>query len=836
MTETHWQELLEQLKARSGFDAVALEADILHYLYKTFGRTLNDPIEYLFEAVAWAVRDRVMPAWHETWAKIKAKPTRRAFYLSMEFLIGRALGNMALNLGLEEPLSEALLALSRQLEAVADAEHDAGLGNGGLGRLAACFLDSAATLGLPVMGYGLRYEYGMFRQVIRNGYQVEEPDRWLRFPPFPWELERREYTRKVKFGGRTHHYTDPETGRYLVHWDHEALVLAVPFDVPIPGYRNGLVNTLRLWAAQAPHEFNLNKFNEGDYFQAVDERIEAENLTLVLYPNDASVSGKELRLRQQYFLVSASLQDALAQWLAHYGPDWEGFAAHHLFQMNDTHPALTVAELMRLLVDEHHLDWDRAWAMTTAVTAYTNHTLLPEALEEWPGEMIRRVLPRHWEIIAEIDRRFHFLVQLRWPNEPERWERMAIVTNDQVRMAHLAVHGSHSVNGVSQLHTQLLVRTLFPDFAELTPEKFHAKTNGVTPRRWLALCNPGLRRLLDEAIGPEWVTDLDRLTALEPLATDAAFRERYAAVKRANKVALAQKIRDCCGITIDPDALLDVQVKRIHEYKRQLLNALHVIHLYERIKIGDTADWTPRVVLFAGKAAPGYLFAKSIIKFLNNIAEVANRDPQTKGLLQVVFLPDYRVTLMEEIAPAADLSEQISTAGAEASGTGNMKLMMNGALTIGTFDGANIEILEAVGERHFFRFGLTAEEVLALRPRYDPHRYLAEDEALAQVIRLIKRDHFSLFEPGLFAPIVARLLSPQEPWLVLADFAAYRAAQQEAAHRYRDAKGWWESSILNVARSGRFSSDRTICEYNETVWRLTPLSVVANSDNEQSGR
>ncbi|WP_217126325.1 glycogen/starch/alpha-glucan phosphorylase [Hydrogenophilus thiooxidans] len=821
--------ILAELTEQTGNDAERLARDIAHYLFKTQGRTLAAPVEYLFEAVAWAVRDRVMPDWHATWQRLKRQPTRRLYYLSMEFLIGRSLAAIAFNLDLAEPLREALLVLGKEIEAIEEAERDAGLGNGGLGRLAACFLESAATLALPVMGYGLRYEYGMFRQAIRNGYQVEEPERWLRQPAFPWELERREYTRKIRFGGRTHHYIDPETGRFYVHWDHAEVVLAVPYDIPVPGYRNGVVNTLRLWSAQAPNEFNLDKFNEGDYFEAVDARIAAENLTLVLYPNDASVLGKELRLRQQYFLVAASLQDAVTQWLDHCGPEWHRFAELHCFQLNDTHPALAVAELMRILIDEHHFGWDEAWSLTTRVTAYTNHTLLPEALETWPGEMVRRILPRHWEIIVEIDRRFRFSIQLRWPDEPSRQERLAIVSGDRVRMAHLAVHGSFAVNGVSRLHTELLVTTLFTDFAELSPGKFTAITNGVTPRRWLALCNPGLRTLLDEAVGSGWVTDLDRLTALLPLSQDAAFRERFAAVKRGNKAKLAQQIAHEGGIEVDPAALFDVQVKRIHEYKRQLLNALHVIHLYDRIKHGETDAWTPRVVIFGGKAAPGYAFAKLIVKFLNNVAEVINKDPQTEGLLQVVFLPDYRVSAMEKIAPAADLSEQISTAGAEASGTGNMKLMMNGAITIGTYDGANIEILEAVGKAHFFRFGLLADEVQARRTDYDPVAIVQQDEALARVIGYLQREFFNPFEPGIFQPILDRLLSPNDPWLVLADFASYRAAQEAAAAHYRAPARWFESAVRNVAMSGRFSSDRTLIEYNQRIWHLAAIGEPARS-------
>ncbi len=821
--------VLARVREMLANDPESLAADVLHYLYQMQGRTIHDDEVFLFSALALAVRDRIMPHWHETWRRLKAQPTRRAFYLSMEYLIGRSLQNFALNLELERPIAEALELIGKSFEAIEARERDAALGNGGLGRLAACFLDSAATLGLPLMGYGLRYEYGMFRQVIRQGYQVEEPERWLRQPPFPWEIERPENTQRVHFGGHTHHYTDPETGRYIVHWDYETTVLAVPYDVPVPGYRNGVVNTLRLWSAQAPHEFNLGKFNEGDYFQAVDERIEAESITLVLYPNDASVSGKELRLKQQYFLVSASIQDVMAFWLREHGPDWSRFAEYHVFQLNDTHPALAVVELLRLLLDEQHLDWDTAWGIVTATMAYTNHTLMPEALEEWPVAMFQRLLPRHYELIVEIDRRLQLEVQLFWPDQPWRHDAMAIVRDKRVRMAHLAVHASFSVNGVSQIHTDLLTQLLFPSHAEMTPEKFNNKTNGVTPRRWLAACNPGLRALLDDALGPQWVLRLEELARLESFAQDAAFQERWREVKRGNKARLAQVIAAETGVRLDAQMLFDVQAKRIHEYKRQLLNALHVIHLYDRIKQGDTADWLPRAVIFAGKAAPGYAFAKLIIKFLNNVAEVVNRDPATRDKLRVVFWPNYRVTAMELLAPAADLSEQISTASTEASGTGNMKLMMNGALTLGTRDGANVEIFAAVGEAHAFAFGLNAEEVLALRSHYRPEEIIARDEALQRVLGLIERNHFSYFEPGLFQPILDKLRSPHDPWLVLADFAAFVAAQRRAEAHYRNPRAWWESSIRNTAASAPFSSDRTIAEYNAEIWRLPCIASVGEA-------
>ncbi|MEK7412527.1 MAG: glycogen/starch/alpha-glucan phosphorylase, partial [Planctomycetota bacterium] len=598
--------------------------------------------------------------------------------------MGRALGNALLNLDLDSATRSALRDLGMRMEDIAEEENDAGLGNGGLGRLAACFLDSCATLQLPVFGYGLRYEYGMFRQRIVNNQQMEEPERWL-INGSRWELHRPEYTQRVKFGGNSEFYQD-EKGKTRIRWVATHDVNAVPYDVPIPGYRNGTVNTLRLWRAEALEDFDLAEFNQGDYQAAIDEGAAAENITRVLYPNDKSENGKELRLKQQYFLASASLQDIVRRWSSVHGHDFSAFADKNVAQLNDTHPTVAVAELMRLLMDEHSISWDEAWATTTRVFAYTNHTLLPEALEKWPVEMFRRLLPRPLEIIFEINARFMRLVANKWPGDTERQRRMSIIDegggNPQVRMAYLAIVGSQSVNGVAALHTDLLKAGLFRDFCDLWPEKFNNKTNGVTQRRWMALCNPGMSKLISDAIGTKWITDLSELRKLTVKAKDKEFRSDWMAIKRANKERLAAVIRHECNVDFPVDAMFDVQVKRIHEYKRQLLNALHVVHLYDRIKRGDTKNWTKRCVLFGGKAAPGYAIAKTIIRFCNHLAGVVNSDPDTKDLLRVAYIPDYRVSMMENICPAADLSEQISTAGKEASGTGNMKFMMNGALTI----------------------------------------------------------------------------------------------------------------------------------------------------------
>lgn len=816
---------LQRAQTRLGNSEQDLTDDFLHYLRHTMGRELSSDNEYKLRALSFVVRDRLMSSWKDTWSSYRKQAKKRAYYLSMEFLIGRSLTNNMLNLGLEGETEKALYNLGLELEEIEDTEVDAGLGNGGLGRLAACFMDSCATLQLPVMGYGLRYEYGMFKQHIQNGYQVEEPDHWLGFGFYPWEVQRNEYTRVVKFGGYSRPFTDPHTGLLIVHWEDAQEILAVPFDVPIPGYKNNTVNTLRLWDATAAEEFKLCEFNAGSYFEAVSSKNEAENITMVLYPNDSSENGKELRLRQQYFLVSASLQDVVAQWLKHHNNDMSGFAEANVFQLNDTHPSLAVAELMRILLDERHMGWDQAWSIVSQTMAYTNHTLLPEALEQWPVDLMRRLIPRPLEVIEEINRRFLRQVALKWPGDLERQHRLAIIDGGMVRMAYLAIVGSFSVNGVAALHSQLLKDGLFRDFYQLWPHKFNNKTNGVTQRRWMGGANPALRQLLDETLGEGWITNLTELKGLESHLNDASFRQRWSDVKLQNKQRLAQLIEKETGIVVQPTALFDVQVKRIHEYKRQLLNALHVIHLYARIKRGDTENWTNRVVIFGGKAAPGYAMAKGIIKLINNISQVVNNDPDVGDLLKVVFIPNYRVSAMEIICPGTDLSEQISTAGKEASGTGNMKFMMNGAVTIGTLDGANVEIREAVGDENFFLFGLRTEEVQSMQGHYNPQYYIDEDADLRAVLYLLEVGHFNQFEDGIFDSILGSLKSPHDQWMTLADFRSYINAQDAVAQAYQDKERWINMSILNSARSGVFSTDRTMQEYNQEIWKLDPIKI-----------
>lgn len=805
-------------------DRCSLENDFLNYLRYHQGRELTSHIDYKLRALVLVIRDRLVENWKNTWASYHAQTPKRGYYLSMEFLIGRSLSNNLLNLGIEGNVDEALSSLGQDLENIEQVEIDAGLGNGGLGRLAACFIDSCATLQLPVMGYGLRYEYGMFRQLIQDGFQMEEPDHWLEFG-YPWELKREEYSRVIKFGGYCREYRNPETGMLIVHWENSEEVVAVPFDVPIPGYKNQTVNTLRLWHSKAQESFKLTEFNAGSYFEAVSAKNEAENITMVLYPNDASESGKELRLRQQYFLVSASLQDVLANW-ERFNDSYEGFAANNVFQLNDTHPSLAVAELMRLLIDEKRMSWDEAWKIVSTTMAYTNHTLLPEALETWSGELMNRLLPRPMRIIEEINRRFLTEVSMKWPGDVARQKRMSIIGEQgEVRMGYLAIVGSYSVNGVAALHSELLKSGLFHDFYQLWPHRFNNKTNGVTPRRWMASANPGLRALLDEKLGEDWVTNLELLGKLENYLDDAGFRQTWRAIKLENKQRLAKLIQRETGIQVDSSAMFDVQVKRIHEYKRQLLNALHVIHLYARIKRGDTDKWVNRVVVFGGKAAPGYAMAKQIIKLINNIAKVVNNDPDVGDKLKVVFIPNYSVSTMEIIAPGTDLSEQISTAGKEASGTGNMKFMMNGAVTMGTLDGANVEIREEVGEENFFLFGLRAEEVDKMAWHYDPQEFVHKDADLQMVMHLLEAGHFNQHEYGIFDGLIAALKAYGDPWMTLADFRSYVDAQERAAQAYSDVEGWTTLSILNTARSSKFSTDRTMQEYNREIWKLDQVVV-----------
>ena len=783
---------------------------------------------YAGEALSLVIRDHLMEHWKATHQTYKNNDCRRGYYLSMEFLMGRTLSNAMLNLGVTDTVTQAMYDLGIALEELISSEADAGLGNGGLGRLAACFIDSCATLQLPVIGYGLRYEYGMFTQMIINGEQVEKPDHWLRYGNV-WEIERLEYAHRIKFGGHSRVKTDTN-GREHFCWVDTHDVLAVPYDTPIPGYQNGTVNTLRLWKAVATEEFNLDEFNAGDYAEAVAAKMMAENITMVLYPNDANENGKELRLRQQYFLASASMQDAMVRWTALHGNNFTHFAEKSCFQLNDTHPSIAIAELMRLLMDVHGLGWYKAWAITQSTMAYTNHTLLPEALEKWSVTLMQRLLPRLMDIIFEINAHFISEVSTHWPGDNERLRRMSIIEEgheQQVRMAHLAIVGSFSVNGVAKLHTQLLQQGLFKDFYALWPDKFNNKTNGVTPRRWLASCNPKLASLITETIGDEWITDLSQLKKLEPYADDAQFRERWRAIKQAAKQGLIdfKKHKHKIELHLGVDAIFDVQVKRIHEYKRQFLNVMHVIHLYNGLKKGDVDKRVARCVLIGGKAAPGYRMAKRIIKLINNVAEVINSDPMVNKKLALFFLEDYRVSAMEKICSGADLSEQISTAGKEASGTGNMKLMMNGAITIGTLDGANIEIREEVGDENFFLFGLTEAQIEEKRGHYNPVDIIAQDEDLQQVMHLLESGHFNQFEPGLFDDLINAIKSPFDPWMTLADFRSYIDAQQRVEDAYQDKDHWTKMSILNCANSGKFSTDRTISEYNREIWKLIPQPV-----------
>ena len=809
-----------------GMDEKSLEQDFKAYYGTHLAQDKGCASgHYLYTSLALTLRDRLFERMKKTKQAYSDAKCKQAYYLSMEFLMGRAMGNAALNLGLDKTITKAMNDLGLNFEELTELEHDAGLGNGGLGRLAACFIDSCATLQLPVTGYGIRYEYGMFQQSIDNGNQVEMPDHWLR-DGNPWELERPEFTQRIKFGGHTEFHKD-STGKSYVHWVNTNDVLAVPYDLPIPGYQNGTVNKLRLWSSAATDEFNLEDFNAGSYTEAVATKNEAENISMVLYPNDASENGKELRLRQQYFLASASLQDILDHWVTNNGENFEHFAEKNVFQLNDTHPTVSVAELMRLLMDEHGLGWDKAWTIVTKTLAYTNHTLLPEALERWPVHMFGRLLPRVLEIIYEINARFLSEVARRWPGDKERITRMSIIEEgpqQQVRMAHLAIVGSFSINGVAALHSELLQKGLFHDFFELWPTKFNNKTNGVTQRRWMAWCNPELTELITDTIGDKWITDLTQLKKLAPKADNPKFQKQYHQAKLANKKRLADLVKQSCGIEFNTSALFDIQVKRIHEYKRQLLNVLHVIHLYDRIKRGDTDGLVKRCVLFGGKAAPGYAMAKDIIKLINNVALVVNQDPDIGDWLKVVFLPNYQVSAMEIIAPAADLSEQISTAGKEASGTGNMKFMMNGAVTIGTLDGANIEIREEAGEDNFFLFGLKEDEVEEQRLTYNPRAIIAKDSDLKRVVSLLEGGHFNQFEPNRFNNIINAFTSRNDPWMTIVDFRSYIDAQHQAGLAYQDQQRWLTMSILNTAYSGKFSTDRTMEEYNNEIWKLEKIA------------
>ncbi|MDA0705374.1 MAG: glycogen/starch/alpha-glucan phosphorylase [Proteobacteria bacterium] len=807
--------------------ADAILRDVTHYFGRMLGRrTVRTKLPYLYQAVVHATRDRLMERWGRTRTAMQRDDNRRASYLSLEFLMGRLLRNALLSLGIEEQTAQALERIGIKLEELYDREHDAGLGNGGLGRLAACFVDSCATLSLPVVGYGIRYQYGMFRQRLDNGHQIEEPDAWLR-EGFPWEVERFEFARTIKFGGRTIASKSAD-GRMRFGWIDTHDVLAIPYDIPVPGYGNDVVNTLRLWSAAATDEFDLEEFNAGSYADAVASKNLAENITMVLYPNTATTDGHELRLRQQYFLASASLQDILRFYSNQHGDDVRGFADKNCLQLNDTHPAIAVAELMRLLIDIHDLEWDQAWDITRQSMAYTNHTLLPEALEVWPVAMFRSLLPRLLDIIYEINARFIEEIGVHWPGDHDRVRRMSLIqdgSEPMIRMAYLAIVGSFSVNGVAALHSRLLTEGLFRDFAELWPHKFNNKTNGVTQRRWLAACNTELSELITSKIGSGWITELTQLQQLAAYADDADFQEQWRSIRLANKQRLADDIAERTHQRLSTDMLFDVQVKRIHEYKRQLLNLLHAVHLYDRIRRGDGDGLVPRAIIIGGKAAPGYAMAKNIIKCINNVARIINSDPVVRERLRLIFYPDYNVSAMELICPATDLSEQISTAGKEASGTGNMKFMMNGALTIGTLDGANVEIREAVGADNFFLFGLDVDQISELRGHYDPQAIIAADADFSRVMQLLESGHFNRFEPGVFDAAVQSIREPADVWMTAADFRGFVDAQERAGEAYKDPAHWTRMSILNTAASGQFSTDRTIRQYNEDIWKLDPIQL-----------
>jgi starch phosphorylase len=808
--------------ARTGMDLDVLRRAFADHLQYSQGKDEHTATALdRFFAVAFTVRDRMMSRWIHSQQAYYRAAAKRVYYLSLEFLMGRALVNNLINLGMYENMRRALEDLGIDLEELIDEETDAGLGNGGLGRLAACFLDSMATLSLPAYGYGIRYEFGIFDQDIVNGYQVERPEEWLRFGN-AWEVGRPEYQVPVHFNGRTEKKADAR-GQMRTVWVPARTVLGMPYDTPIVGYRNDTVNTLRLWRARASEELDLADFNAGDYLAAVEDKNLSENISKVLYPNDLTVMGKELRLQQQYFFVACSISDIVRRHLKIYD-GFEQLTDKVAIQLNDTHPAIAVAELMRVMIDDHGVPWERAWDITRATFGYTNHTLMPEALERWTVDLFGRVLPRHLEIIYDINARFLDEVRTRYPADNAKLARMSLIEEEpvkQVRMANLAVVGSHSVNGVAALHTDLLKRDLFADFNELYPERFNNKTNGVTLRRWLLASNPKLAALITECIDGAWVTDWRELERLAPVATDKVVKKRFAEIKRENKEVLAGLIEFDSGIKVDLDSMFDVQVKRMHEYKRQLLNLMHVIALYHRLKEGKVKDVVPRTVIFAGKAAPGYMMAKGIIKLINNVAEVVNRDPDIKGLLKVAFLKNYRVSLAERIFPASELSEQISTAGKEASGTGNMKFALNGALTIGTLDGANVEIREQVGAENFFLFGLTVEQVKALRYKgYNPAEYYRSNPELRGVIDAIANGEFSKDEPRLFQPIVDSLLHAGDYYMLLADFASYVACQDQVAKAYRDQNRWNEMALINIAKSGMFSSDRTIQQYADEIWKV----------------
>jgi starch phosphorylase len=798
---------------------------IRRHICFTMGNDPDKPNKYVcYMGLAFAVRDRLIARWIKTQQELYETLSKRVYFLSLEFLPGRFLKNYLISLQMESEARDALTAMGFDLDELEEEEWDAGLGNGGLGRLASCYMDSMACRNIPGYGYGIRYDYGIFHQVLENGYQREQSDNWRRRGN-PWEIQRRDHMLPIRFFGRTETYRDGE-GRLRHRWVDGEIVMAMACDILIPGYGDEHVTNMRLWASKSSREFDLADFNQGDYIGAVEAKVMSENISKVLYPSDEAMAGKELRLKQQYFFVAATLNDILRRFKK-MNQDWDELPNFVAIQLNDTHPAIAVPELMRLLLDEQGLEWERAWIICEKTFAYTNHTVLPEALETWPVGLVERLLPRHMEIIFEINYRFLEGLRRQAEEDPDLPARVSLIAEGEVkrvRMAHLAIVGSHSVNGVAELHSRILKNELFRDFDAIFPDRFQNVTNGVTPRRWLYQANSRLSALITSRIGPDWICDLDKLEQLVPLADDPDFRSAWMDARLANKKRLARYILRKIGMGVDPTTLFDVHVKRMHEYKRQMLNVLHVITLYNRIKADPEAPVVPRSVMFAGKAAPAYQQAKRIIKLINAVAATVNSDPDTQGRLRVLFLPNYCVSQAEKIVPAADLSEQISTAGMEASGTGNMKMSLNGALTIGTLDGANVEIMEAVGAENIFIFGLTAEQVTELRHSgYNPQDYYRRDEELSRALDMIAGGFFAPQEPHLFQPIIQGLLDQGDYYMLLADYRAYVTAQEAVSRLYRDRDEWARRSILNTARMGKFSSDRSVLEYARNIWHVEPL-------------
>ena len=816
-------------RTRYGHSAKDIAQDFAEQLKYTFDADVYHTTEEArYQAIAMAIRDRVIHQWDLSRKTQREKSAKRVYYLSLEFLMGRAMTNNIINLGLEKQVKEALSSLGYQLEDLIDQEPDAGLGNGGLGRLAACFLDSLATLEIPAYGYGIRYNYGIFKQQIRNGWQVEQPDNWLK-EGNPWEVKRSDLVYPVYFGGEVKVLR--ENGKDIFKWIPAEQVNGMAYDTPIIGYGGKTINTLRLWSAQSPMEFSFQEFNSGDYTEAVRHKINAENISQVLYPNDTLYMGKELRLKQQYFFVACSLADIVRRFKRNDKYSWSKFPDEAAIQLNDTHPSIAVPELMRILIDQEGLSWDDAWDITVNTLGYTNHTLMPEALEKWSIPMLESILPRHMQIIYEINHRFLQKAVSFFPLQNEKIAKVSIIEESNpkmVRMANLAIIGTHSTNGVAQLHSDLLKASMFPEFNIIFPDRFNNKTNGITQRRWLLDANPMLASKISEAIGDGWITDFTQIRNLRPFADDKAFREDFAKIKLESKLRAADFLRKDCGIIINPDTIIDVQVKRIHEYKRQLMNALNILMIYDRLKNDSAfaASFPPTTFLFGGKAAPGYVNAKLIIKFINNIAHVINHDPAAKGKLAVYFMPNYRVTMAEHIIPSANISEQISTAGLEASGTSNMKFMINGALTMGTLDGANIEIAEEAGNENAFIFGHTEEEINELRKDYNPNEWVAKDEGIRRVIELCDANHFNLNEPNIFEPIRKSLFEYGDRYCVIADLRMYHEKHNEATDLYRDDFDLFnKKAIINIASSSKFSSDRTIKEYADDIWHVKPCPV-----------